>query len=366
MAVFIHSGYKNQAKHLYLEVTSKCNFSCPHCSPLSWKPESKTLDFISISQLLDDFYRHGGRYLTISGGEPGIRQDLADILLCATDLGFTFTLYTNGLAVRGDVLECMKTATTGKLAISIDGPDAETHEQMRGKGSFNYAISRLEKAIDYLGGDKVMISCVLNKPILPHLEKFIRFVRSYKVSVLYIGFFEPLYGNKMHDLAPSTQEMISAVLYLLESFDGVTAPQLLFSESFDLIKTSIPFSVRSDEKITGSTIKVQPDGWAYPGPYFYDSRFRIGRPMEQGWESVQQSAVFEEILDQAWQRVKTVPQCRDCFWSARCASGSIAFTWALYGNFEKPCPLCELYKATLERATRIYLKNESNTHTTKN
>lgn len=359
-ASFTHFDTLYPIKHLYLEVTSRCNLSCPQCSVLSRKPKAQDPDVDLLRVLLSDFYNIGGRYLTISGGEPGLRADLPAIISKATNLGIDVTVYTNGTAVTQEVLECVKDAS-GILAVSIDGPNADIHEQMRGKGSFAFAVSRLEKAIEFLGGRHVMLSSILSKPLLSHIEKFVDFVRSYPISVLYMGLFEPLVDYTIHDHAPNAQELIPAVLYLLDSLNREEDPQLLFSESYDLIKLNSPFSIRKQEKIVGSTVKVQADGWAYPGPFFYDSGFRLGRPMEQGWAAVQQSDVYAELLTRARERIDKVKECSQCFWSGRCGGGSLALTWASYGRWDEVCPLCKLYKATLERAARIFLKNESNT-----
>lgn len=218
---------------------------------------------------------------------------------------------------------------------------------MRGKGTFAPSVVKLEKALDFLGGEHMMISSVLNR-LLPKIEKIVKFVRSYPVTALYMGLFEPLPNNAIHHRSPSAVEMTPAVLYLLNTLTGEIDPQLLFSESYDLIKTSSPFTVRCRKKIIGSTIKVQADGWAYPGPFFYQSFFRLGRPKGQGWAALQNSRVFVQLSELAGNRINSARDCKQCFWSCRCAGGSQALTWAAYGKWNVTCPLCELYKATLD------------------
>jgi radical SAM protein with 4Fe4S-binding SPASM domain len=347
-----------ELEHLYLEITHRCNLDCSHCSVLSHGQDAEDPDFDSLLRLLKDFRNEGGRYLTISGGEPGLRSDLPALISKAGELDLVVTLYTNGFAVTKDVLESLK-CISGMLAISLDGPDSETHESMRRSGNYEYSVKQLEKAIAFLGSQKVMLSCVLSNPILRKLEKLVEFVQDLDVVALYLGMFEPLDGQSTHSQSPSVSDLVAPVLYLLDSFEGKVGPRLLFSESYDLLMAKTAFSNRRSEDILGRTIKVQADGWAYPGPFFYDPRFRLGRPYDSGFKPILQSSVYHDLTVHAERRMKEVEECENCFWSARCCGGSLALTWATYGNFDRPCPLCGLYKATLERAGWRYLNGES-------
>ena len=349
------------ADHLYLEVTNRCNLDCTHCIVRSRADNVKDPGFDVLTTLLSGFREHGGRYVTISGGEPGLRTDLPELISEVANLGLSVTLYTNGFAVTDSVLDNLLGAG-GRLAISLDGPNADIHETMKGAGTYVQALGKLEKAVTHLGGRGIILSCVLSRPLLPHVDQLWAFVQSRGIWGLYLNLFEPLQRSVRDHRAPSSSELVDPVLLLLDIAEELKTIRILFSESHDLITASHVFSGRTENIVLGRTVKVQADGWAFPGPFFYHPRFRLGRPLEHGWTSVLNSDRYIELREQAKSRVQHVAQCKQCFWSYRCGGGSLALTWAFHQRWTDPCPLCELYRATLDRAARRRISSETLAH----
>lgn len=344
--------------HLYLEVTDRCNLSCTHCTVHPRTSRAQDPSFNALSTILSGFREQGGRYVTFSGGEPGLRADLPDLICIAANLGLSVTIYTNGLAVTESVLDHLQ-RVSGLLAISLDGPNADIHETMRGRGTFAQALNKLDKALAHLGGHKVMLSCILSRPLLPHVAQLWEFAQSHGIQGLYLNIFESLQRPVRDPRAPSTLELINPILWLLDAADEQNMIRLLFSESHDLLTAKHVFSGRTASRILGRTVKVQADGWAFPGPFFYHSRFRLGRPLEQGWMSVLNSERYVKLREQARIRVQCVAKCKQCFWAYRCGGGSLALTWAFHRKWTAPCPLCELYRAAFNRAARRRIGNET-------
>ena len=298
--------------------------------------------------------------MTFSGGEPGLRSDLASLINEASSLGLEVTVFTNGRAANPEILDRIAEAE-GRIAVSLDGPEPAPHEALRGSRTFKAARATLEMAIDALGGERVILSTVLSRPLLPYLEQHLEFALSLGVSTLYLGVFEPLSGGVKHPLAPSPEELIQPVLRLLDAAERSPEIKLLFSESDDLINAETAFCSRDLRRILGRTVKVQADGWAMPGPFYYDPRFRLGRPSVEGWQAVNESVVKTRLRRLAETRFRQVIECRCCFWVERCRGGSLALTWETYGAWNVPCTMCKLYKATLERVARRTLTNASST-----
>ncbi len=287
-----------------------------------------------------------------------MRPDLGSLILKAGDLGLAITLFTNGRAVRRDVLKSLRDVS-GLLAVSLDGPNAAIHETLRGKHTFIAAYTGFAEGLSYLGTNKVMLSCVLSRSLLPCIDELWDFARQHCVGTLYIGLFEPLRGQVRSPQSPYSREMITPVLRLLEKAEQNERPRLIFSESDDLIQAKTVFTDRDIKKILGRTIKLQADGWALPGPFFYDDCFRLGRPAEQGWAAILSSAVYSRLRELAVTRRQMIGECNSCFWCHRCGGGSLALTWANYGRWMTTCPMCELYQATLDRAAKREIRYES-------
>jgi MoaA/NifB/PqqE/SkfB family radical SAM enzyme len=336
-------------KHLYLEVTAHCDMVCSHCSVRSQTGRGSDSPFDRIIEALGGFRDAGGEYLTLSGGEPGLRPDLPELIDEAHRIGFEITVFTNGRAVSGPVLDALVRAG-GTLALSLDGPTAPVHEALRGPGTFAPAMDALHRAMNELGGRHIILSSVLSRPLLGKAPLMWEFANNSGVGTLYLDIFEPVGPGQVHPLAPVPEEMVGPVLQLLDIADGQSSMRLAFSENDDLLNGRSVFSLRQPESFLGRTIKLQADGWAMPGPFYYAPQFRLGRPIEDGWADTLSSPVFGFLKRLAERKAGDSATCSRCFWKDRCAGGSLSLTWATYGRWDYPCPLCRLYNAVLDRA----------------
>lgn len=348
--------------HLYLEVTARCDLMCVHCSVRGHTEKQVEPRFDQIIEALAGFHEVGGKYLTLSGGEPGLRHDLPALIDEAHRLGFRITMFTNGRAVSRSVLDALA-RVDGMLALSLDGPTASVHEALRGPGTFGPAANALGRAVRKLGGKHVMLSCVLSRPLLVETTRLWEFANREGVGVLYLNIFEPVSQGLRHPLAPKAEEMVEPMMQLLDLAEEQSAVRLAFSESDDLLRGRVVFSRRTPEVTLGRTIKLQANGWALPGPFYYAPQFRLGHPIEEGWAETLASPIFGFLRRQAERRVSETVACSKCFWRDRCAGGSLALTWATYGRWDRPCPLCRLYHAALDRAATREILHASTVNT---
>ena len=80
--------------------------------------------------------------LVFSGGEPLYRKDIFTLAKHAQRRGITTALATNGTLIDEEMANKIVAAGFQRVAISIDGADAETHDRFRGiPGSFARALS---------------------------------------------------------------------------------------------------------------------------------------------------------------------------------------------------------------------------------
>jgi radical SAM protein with 4Fe4S-binding SPASM domain len=80
------------------------------------------------------------------GGEPFIRKDLPEIIRHGKTLGLEMSSNTNGMLLKPSMVDRVVEAGLDMLVVSIDGPDAETHDAVRGKNTFE----RLKGNMDYI------------------------------------------------------------------------------------------------------------------------------------------------------------------------------------------------------------------------
>ncbi|MFH1479149.1 MAG: radical SAM protein [Candidatus Omnitrophota bacterium] len=134
-----NSRYALGTVYLY---SKYCNLKCRHCwinppysSERTLKKGEITLDEMIL--VLEECREIGMRSVKLSGGEPFTRPDIFQLLEYLKEKKLGITIETNGIAIREKEAKALKDAGAGHVAISLDGPTAEMHENIRGvEGSF--------------------------------------------------------------------------------------------------------------------------------------------------------------------------------------------------------------------------------------
>lgn len=129
---------------VHLEIVGACNLSCGHCfaAPLPRHRDPLTLD--ELRDLFGQLAAVGAFRLGLTGGEPLLRRDLLDILDAATDAGLHPCLTTNGLLLTESMARALAERPLIWLNVSLDGATAETNDALRGAGTFDAVLRRLQ------------------------------------------------------------------------------------------------------------------------------------------------------------------------------------------------------------------------------
>jgi MoaA/NifB/PqqE/SkfB family radical SAM enzyme len=124
-------------------LTENCNSKCITCS--FWKRKSQgELTTAEVANILVQLKRLGVSYLCLTGGEPLLRHDLAQIIKTAHEQRFNkIQLITNALLLKREVAETLLNSGLNKITISLNGM-RETHDMTRGvKGSYERCLGAL-------------------------------------------------------------------------------------------------------------------------------------------------------------------------------------------------------------------------------
>ncbi len=85
-----------------------------------------------VLRVVDDAHELRTPLLIISGGEPLIREDIAEVMRRANDYGIKVSLSTNGTLITRDWALKLKELNVQYVGISIDSPIPEIHDKIRG------------------------------------------------------------------------------------------------------------------------------------------------------------------------------------------------------------------------------------------
>ncbi|MDP2922831.1 MAG: radical SAM protein [Candidatus Omnitrophota bacterium] len=125
-----------------IDLTYRCNNDCRHCW-LRVSSDSREikdeLSFEEIKRVVDETRKMGCRRWSISGGEPMLRSDFAEIFEYITNNSISYSINTNGTLITPRIAQLMK--KKGLKMVALYGAIAETHDHItRNPGSFEMTM----------------------------------------------------------------------------------------------------------------------------------------------------------------------------------------------------------------------------------
>ncbi len=208
----------DQAPFLVIwETTRACALACVHCrADAIARRDPRELTTGEAFALIDQvatFAPHRPLFV-LTGGDPMRRPDLADIVGYAHDAGLTVALTPSGTAAatRKRLVE-LKAAGLSRIAVSLDGPDPETHDAFRRvRGSYQWTMKIIEAAIDL--DLPLQINTTVSRLTLPHLGAMATRVAELPLALWAIFFLVRTgRGATLDQISPEECERVLHYLY---------------------------------------------------------------------------------------------------------------------------------------------------------
>ncbi|MEP7248007.1 MAG: GTP 3',8-cyclase MoaA [Gammaproteobacteria bacterium] len=163
-------------RDLRISVMDRCNFRCPYCMPREKFHEKyqflrtpERLSFEEIVRLARLFVPMGVHKLRLTGGEPLLRANLADLICDLNGLpGIEdVALTTNGVLLAQHAAE-LKAAGLKRITVSLDSLNPEVFSKMNGDLG---AVEDVLDGIDHArraGLDPIKVNAVIHRGINDH------------------------------------------------------------------------------------------------------------------------------------------------------------------------------------------------------
>jgi radical SAM protein with 4Fe4S-binding SPASM domain len=125
---------------VHMDVTYRCNERCEHCYlDHEDKGEMTTAE---IKSILDQLAEAGVFFLTISGGEPLVRNDCFEIIRHARKKLFNVKLKTNAILIREQEARLLRELGVEQVQISVYSHRPEVHDAVtKIRGSFERTLA---------------------------------------------------------------------------------------------------------------------------------------------------------------------------------------------------------------------------------
>lgn len=181
--------------YLRISLTEKCNLRCVYCMPeegVSLKENSKYMNKNELLLLAENFVQLGVKKIRLTGGEPLVRKDVADIIQELSKLPVELAITTNGILVDNH-LDTLLLSGVKSINVSLDTLNKERFNQLTRRNYFDKVMSNIDLLIK--NNFHVKLNAVLIKG--QNDNELIDFIEFTKHSPLHYRFIEfmPFDGN---------------------------------------------------------------------------------------------------------------------------------------------------------------------------
>lgn len=179
-------------------LTYRCQCNCVHCSTnVPNRRNCAELETQQVKSLINQAKRLGAIRVTFFGGEPLLRDDIVELVRYAHNAGMITRINTNGWRLSRELVSLLKDAGLNLCDVSIDDPDQETHDNLRGlPGVFQKAV----EGINILKEFNVLCQVVTyaaKKNVTAGLEEIIDLGR--KLGVFAVSIVFPMATGCWHE-----------------------------------------------------------------------------------------------------------------------------------------------------------------------
>jgi len=163
-----------------LEITARCNNDCRHCYinlPAGDRAaQAQELSPAEIGRIADEAVELGAMWCLLTGGEPLLRDDFADVYLMLKRKGLLVSVFTNATTIRAEHIALFKQYPPRDIEVTVYGATRETYERVtRRPGSFAAFV----RGLDWLlaSGVRVRLKAMALRSNLHEMDAIARFCR---------------------------------------------------------------------------------------------------------------------------------------------------------------------------------------------
>jgi AdoMet-dependent heme synthase len=335
------------------EVTQACDLACVHCRA-SAQPDRNPMELSTEEGkgLIDQIAALEVPVFVLTGGDPIKRPDLFELIGHARSKGVRVSLTPSATPLlTREIVVRLKEAGLARLAVSLDGATAESHDAWRGMtGSFARTLEAIHWANEI--GLPVQVNTTFSRRNIGEIDAIVELMESLRITLWSVFFLVPTGRGKLNDLLSADEfEQVFGKIHQLSmtaSFDIKTTEAQHYRRFLLQQKTSKTAGSQErflHQKIVDSIgraprglndgkgfLFVSHTGEVFPSGFLPVSAGNIR--MESLKSIYRESPLFRNLRDTS----KLEGKCGACEFKNVCG-GSRARAYSLTGNphGEEPC-----------------------------
>ena len=187
MITTVKDNFGREISYLRISVTQRCNLNCVYCGKEDCAKKAAELTPNDYYTFAEAFAKCGIKKVRITGGEPLVRNDIAEIvrLIRAIPEIETISLTTNGVYLK-QYAKKLKAAGLDSVNISLDSTDGSTYRHLTGADVLQKVMEGIDEA-EKTGLSPIKINAVLMKGVNSDgAGELINLARERKIDVRFI------------------------------------------------------------------------------------------------------------------------------------------------------------------------------------
>ncbi len=192
----ITDNFNRVHDYLRLSLTDNCNLRCFYCMPeedYAFTPNASLMQPDEIYTLAKIFVNEGVKKIRLTGGEPFVRKDVAQIIKLLSTLNIQLAITTNGTTLHR-FIDVLEEANIRAINISLDTLNAEKFMLITKRNLFDVVRENISTLIQK--GFYVKVNVVTMKDFNDNeILDFINWTKHEPIHIRFIEFM-PFAGNR--------------------------------------------------------------------------------------------------------------------------------------------------------------------------
>ena len=263
----------------------QCNQKCRFCYAAGQcKSASRELGTDEWKKVIDKLWDARVPMLTFTGGEPTMREDLAELVGYAKR--FVTRLNTNGVKLTPELAKSLREAGLDSVQVTLYSHDESIHNDLVGCSHFSDTVNGIKNAVE--AGLDVSVNTPLCKKNANYAQT-LEFVRSLGVSfvtasgLICTGMADvnheeyDLTSDELYDIIKNAKEYCDSA----EMEIDFTSPGLIASEKLEALGMNVPMCGAAL-----SNMAIAPDGTAVPCQSWLGSDADLGNILTDDFKKI--------------------------------------------------------------------------------
>ena len=340
------------------EVTRSCNLACRHCrAEAHLEPYEGELSTEEAKALIDTFPQVGNPIIIFTGGDPMMRPDVYELVAYAHGKGLHCAFSPNGTLIDAESAAKIRAAGVERCSISIDGPDAASHDAFRGvPGAFEASM----RGIEHLkaAGVPFQINTTVTRTNLSSFKDIFHLCERIGAAAWHIFLLVPMgRASGLADQVISAEEY-EDVLHWLYDFRKTTSMHLKATCAPHYYRIMRQRAHEEGMSVTPATFGMDALTRGCLGGTGFCFISHVGQVQPCGYLELNCGNVRETPFPEIWKKSKYFQQFRtqDCY-EGKCGAceyhkvcgGCRARAYSMHGNHMGEEPLCTYVPQKLRR-----------------